>query len=166
MEMKDLEYKIIIDSREKENKHIKNAFEKHNIKYENRAMPIGDYQIECNSYVPPVVIERKGSLDELIGNLLDKTKDAGGNNRFTRELIRAKQCNKRFIIMIEDNDYYRNMLTGNYRSQVKPKAISGMIMSLEAKYPNLSIVGIEKELAGSYIHKILYYHLREKFKLK
>ena len=56
------------------------------------------------------------------------------------------------------------MLTGNYRSKVNPRAAKGMIMSLQAKYSNLSIMPIEKKLTGSYIHSVLYYALREDLK--
>ena len=164
--MNKIDYKIIIDTREKQIDHIINAFEKNNIPYERRGLPIGDYLIESNTgYVPNVVIERKASIDELIGNLLDTaTKDENGRNRFTRELIRAKKANKKFILLIEDEKFYINLLKGNYRSKVNPRAAKGMIMSLQAKYPNLSIMPIEKKLAGSYIHSVLYYALREDLK--
>ena len=92
------------------------------------------------------------------------TKDENGNNRFTRELIRAKKANKKFILLIEDGKFYTNLVTGNYRSKVNPKAAKGMIMSLEAKYPNLNIVWMEKREVASYIHSILYYCLREDLK--
>lgn len=163
--MKSIEYKIIIDTREKENSHIVEVFEKNNIAYEKRALPTGDYIIEGeHKYVPNITIERKGSIDELIGNLLDTaTKDEKGNNRFARELIRANQCNKKMVLLIE-NGTYKDVLLGNYRSKIKPKAARGMILSLEAKYPNLSIAWEEKELVGSYIHSVLYYRLREELK--
>lgn len=161
-----IKYKVIVDTREKNIEHIIKAFEKNNIKYERRSLPIGDYIIEGpRGYVPNVVIERKASIDEIIGNVLDKaTVDENGNNRFTRELLRAKRANKKFILLIEDEKFYINLLTGNYRSKVNPRAARGMIMSLEAKYPNLSIMPIEKKLSGSYIHSILYYCLREDLK--
>ena len=164
--MNKIEAKIIIDTREKNIEHIIKAFEKNNIKYERRALPIGDYIIEGPSgYVPNVTIERKANIDEIIANLLDKsTVDENGNNRFNRELIRAKRANKKFILLIEDEKFYINMLKGNYRSKMNPKAAKGQIMSLQAKYPNLSIMPIEKKLAGSYIHSVLYYALREDLK--
>ena len=166
--MKEIKYFVVIDTREKQTDHIEKAFKKNNIDYIRRTLPIGDYIIEGpRGYVPNVVIERKASIDELIGNLLDTaTKDENGNNRFTRELIRAKKVNKKFILLIEDEKFYINLLTGNYRSKVNPRAARGMIMSLEAKYPNLSIMPIEKKLSGSYIHSILYYCLREDLKEK
>ena len=164
--MKEIKYFVVIDTREKQIDHILKAFKKNNIDYTRRALPMGDYIIEGpNGHVPNVVIERKASIDELVGNLLDtSTKDENGNNRFTRELIRAKRANKKFILLIEDEKFYINLLTGNYRSKVNPRAARGMIMSLEAKYPNLSIMPIEKKLSGSYIHSILYYCLREDLK--
>ena len=164
--MEKINFKIIIDTREKEIDHIIKAFEKNNVKYEKRSLPIGDYIIEGSSgYVPNVVIERKASIDELIGNLLDTaTKDENGHNRFTRELIRAKKANKKFILLVEDEKFYINMLTGNYRSKVNPKAAKGMILSLESKFRNLSIVWMSKKEVASYIHSILYYALREDLK--
>lgn len=164
--MNNIKYKIIIDTREKQIDHILKAFKKNNIDYTRRALPMGDYIIEgSNGHVPNVVIERKASIDELVGNLLDtSTKDENGNNRFIRELIRAKKANKKFILLIEDEKFYTNLLTGNYRSNMNPKAAKGMIMSLEAKYSNLNIVWMEKREVASYIHSILYYAIREDLK--
>ena len=166
--MKEIKYFVVIDTREKQIDHILKAFKKNNIDYIRRTLPIGDYIIEGpRGYVPNVVIERKASIDELVGNLLDtSTKDENGNNRFIRELIRAKRANKKFILLIEDEKFYTNLVTGNYRSKINPKAAKGMIMSLEAKYPNLNIVWMEKREVASYIHSILYYCLREDLKEK
>ena len=166
--MKEIKYRIIIDTREKEIDHILKAFEKNNISYERRALPIGDYIVEGpNGYVPNVVIERKNSIDELTINLLDKaTVDENGNNRFIRELIRAKRANKKFILLIEDEKFYINLLKGNYRSNMNPKAARGMILSLESKFRNLSIVWMSKKEVASYINSILYYSLREDLKEK
>lgn len=161
----DFDYKIVVDTREKDNRHIVDKLKTNNINIDNKAMLIGDYGIESGTYALPVVIERKGSLDELIGNMLDKEKDANGCNRFIRELNRAKENNTKVILLIEDKDYYYKLLTGDYRSNVNPKAIKGMIMSLEAKYNRiLSIVGIDKSVSASYIHTTLYYHLRQHIK--
>lgn len=164
--MKEIKYFVVIDTREKQIDHILKAFKKNNIDYIRRALPIGDYIVEgLGGYVPNIVIERKASIDEIIGNLLDRaTRDENGNNRFTRELLRAKRANKKFILLIEDEKFYTNLVTGNYRSKVNPKAAKGMIMSLEAKFNNLNIVWMEKREVASYMHSILYYCLREDLK--
>lgn len=159
-------YKLIIDSREKEIDHITSKFLSNRISYDVRGLSIGDYRIQSDTYSPPVVIERKGSLDELIGNLLDKDKDNEGNNRFMRELLRSSKTvpKTKVILLIEDKNYYEKLLKGDYKSNVHPNAIRGMIMSLEAKYPNLSIAAIDKKYSASYIHTTLYYHLRQQLK--
>lgn len=161
-----IKYKVIVDTREKNIDHIIKTFEKNNIKYERRALPIGDYIVESlEGYVPNIVIERKASIDEITSNLLDTaTKDENGNNRFIRELIRAKRANKKFILLIEDEKFYTNLVTGNYRSNMNPKAAKGMILSLESKFRNLSIVWMSKKEVASYIHSILYYAIREDLK--
>lgn len=117
-------------------------------------------------FIPAVVVERKASCDELIGNMLDHRKDTNGNNRFIRELERSKQQNLKVYLLIQDKDYYLKLITGEYRSKVNPKAISGMIISLLAKYPNLHIIAVDKELSPSIVYKILYYELRENLKEK
>lgn len=161
----NFDYQIMIDTREKENKHIVDKLLTHRIDMTYVALCIGDYRIQTKGgYVAPITIERKGSLDELIGNLLDKDKDNEGNNRFIRELNRARDSKTRIILLIEDKNFYYKLCTGDYISNVNPKAIKGMIMSLEAKYPNLSIVGVSKGESASYIHTTLYYHLRQKLK--
>ena len=67
-------------------------------------------------------------------------------------------------LIIQDKDYYLKLITGEYRSKVNPKAISGMIISLLAKYPNLHIIAVDRELSPSMVYKVLYYELREKLK--
>lgn len=114
--------------------------------------------------MPPVVVERKACLDELIGNMLDNRKDENGNNRFIRELERSKQQSLKVYLLIQDKDYYLKLITGEYRSKVNPKAISGMIISLLAKYPNLHIIAADRELSPSMVYKVLFYELREKIK--
>ena len=161
----DIDYRIIVDTREKENKHIINAFKKNNIPYIEKGLVVGDYRIEAaTGYTPNITIDRKASLNELIANLLDKEKDVNGYNRFFRELERAHKSNTKVILLIEDKDYYLNLLRGKYISHVKPKAITGMVISLMAKYPNLSIMATDRLTSGSLIQKLLYYHLRQDLK--
>ena len=82
-------------------------------------------------------------------------------NRFHRELIRAEAQDIRVIILIENINWYSDVLKHNYRSKIKPSAARGLIMSLEAKYSNVIIKEIEKEKAASSINSTLYYALRE-----
>lgn len=163
----DISYKIIIDTREKELKHITDKFKANNVKYEFRKLCVGDYRIqidsEGSSYTPPVVVERKANINELISNLLDD-RDKDNKTRLHRELDRSLVNGTKLIILIEDSEWYSKLLRGDYISKINPKAIRGMILSLQARYPNVSIVGVSKRESASYINWVLYYHLREKLK--
>lgn len=86
---------IYCDTREKKWSHIKDYFDKNEIKYESKKLEFGDYQ---NSDYPSVVIDRKASLEELVNNLVP-----GSNNftRFMKEIRKAYTEKGVFIILIE-----------------------------------------------------------------
>ena len=164
-----IKYQVIVDTREKVNEHIVNKFIENNIDYKLEKLNIGDYAIvDVNGYMPNIVIERKASLDELLQNLIDRNSfdEESQCNRFHRELIKAEALGMRVILLLENSNWYSDILKHNYRSKVKPAAAKGLIVSLQAKYPNLSIVGIDKGEIASYIHSVLYYSLREELKRK
>ena len=166
--MKKINYKILADTREKD-LHILNTFEKNNIPYERKSLRTGDYMIESDDgFIPAITIERKASIDELLQNLIDRNSldEESKVNRFHRELVRAEAQDIRVIILIENINWYSDVLKHNYRSKIKPSAARGLIMSLEAKYSNVIIKEIEKERAASYINSTLYYALREQLKMK
>lgn len=162
-----IKYKLLADTREKD-LHILKDFEKNNIPYERIALRTGDYMIEHDGFIPKITIERKKSIDELLMNLIDKNSldEESKVNRFHRELTRAEAQDIRVIILIENINWYSDVLKHNYRSKIKPTAARGLIMSLENKYSNVIIKEIEKEKAASYIHSTLYYALREQLKIK
>ena len=87
--MKNIDYKIIVDTREKKNDHILKVFDKNNIKYEKRALKTGDYAIQYKDKVLDLVIERKANIDELLQNLIEKSNNDENVNRVHREFIRA-----------------------------------------------------------------------------
>ena len=163
-----IKYQIIVDTREKVNEHIVNKFIENNIDYKSEKLKVGDYAIvDADGTTVDVVIERKASLDELLQNLIDRNSldEESQCNRFHRELIKAEALGVRVILLLENSNWYSDILKHNYRSKVKPAAAKGLIVSLQAKYPNLSIVGIDKGEIASYIHSVLYYSLREELKL-
>lgn len=158
------DYTIIYDTREQD-LFLPSVLHKKGIQVKRQKLDTGDYAIEYkDGFRPPVVVERKACLDELIGNMLDNRKDENGNNRFIRELERAKAQGLKVYLLIQDKDYYLKLLTGEYRSKVNSKSITGMIISLLAKYPNLHIIAVDRELSPSMVYKVLYYELREKLK--
>lgn len=166
--MKEINFKVIVDTREKENLHILKAFEKHNIVYKKEKLNFGDYAIENeDGFRPKLVIERKADLDELVGNIFEKCDEGISCNRIHREIIRCISSETRMIILIEDPDWYPKLLKGEFKSKANPRAVTGLIISLLAKYPYyLTIMGVNKQYTASFINNVLKYELREELKMK
>ena len=164
----ELNYKIICDTREKENLHILKAFEKHNIAYKKEKLNFGDYAIENeDGFRPNLVIEKKANLDELISNIFEKCDEGISCNRIHREIIRCISTETRMIILIEDPNWYPKLLKGEFRSKANKRAVTGLVISLLAKYPYyLSIMDVDKQYTASLIHNILRLELKEQLKLK
>ena len=159
------DYEVIFDTREQDI-FIPSVLAGKGIKVKREKLDVGDYRIRCisNGYMSPVTVERKACIDELIGNMLDNRKDEDGNNRFIREILRAKEQGFKLYLLIQDSNWYEKLIRGQYLSKVNSKALSGMITSLMAKYPWLHIVACNREISPSMVHKILFYELREELK--
>ena len=162
-----MKVKIICDTREQSNFHILESLKKNEIDYEVKKVNYGDYEMYAPEidYTCSLRVERKASISEIAGNLLEP-KDENGLNRFARELAKAKELGIKLVIMIEENaneNWYEDILKHRYRSGLKPKSLRGILMSLCSKY-DVHIVGIPKEYAGSYIYNILSYHMRQELK--
>ena len=154
--------KIICDTREQANNFILEAFKKNNIDYEIKKLNIGDYAIEDGDQVPNIVIERKGSLSELISNLTDNKTNIEGKNRFIRMLDKCYKANIRVYLLIEcdEGDLYNSIMKKQYRNEIEPNKVRNWIYSLEYTYPNLIIRGCSRGLFASNISSILQYGLK------
>ena len=157
--MKQLEnIKIIVDTREKENKNILQYLSNKNIPYIRRKLDFGDYSymIDDLSYENEFSIERKMSLTELSGNI------AQYRDRFERELQRAKESNAKLILLVE-NGSYDDILQHNYKTDLKEKSYIASLFSFTHRY-GLDINFIERKYAGLFIYHACYYHARERLK--
>ena len=86
---------IYVDSREKSNLHILEYFDAAGIFYSPPvALKYGDYALERNN--PKLAIERKAHLLEL-SSCIGKH-----HVRFRNELLRARDCGARVIVLIEE----------------------------------------------------------------
>jgi hypothetical protein len=153
---------ILIDTREQENRHITSYFDKQKISYIGRKLNFGDYSfmlLACPAlrinrdiyFDGDIAIERKGSLEELSGNL---TQDRA---RFESELIRANK--EKLLLMVENAD--DSFIVGHkYKTQYDPKAFIATLKTYEARY-NLGINFVPGVCAGNFIYHTLYYYLRE-----
>lgn len=152
---------IIYDTREQKNDHILKVFDEKGIKYKRQKVDEGDYTgiiaarpemgIHRDLYFN-VAIERKNSVDELIGSIKD-------SDRFEDEFNRALAKGIKIYLVVEEKEGLQNMRAGKYRSEYKPKALWGKFNSLEDKYLKGSTF-INKEDSAAVIYSKLYYSIR------
>lgn len=150
---------ILVDNREQVNGHITSYFKKNNIKYKEIYIPTGDYAItmeidgEIAESAFKIVIERKNSVDELVGSLKHR-------QRFANEFMRAKKDNVRIQLLVEDPNGYENIMNGNYRSEYLPKALMNSLKAFETRF-NFQTVFLNKKYSGHYIYNTLSFYARE-----
>jgi ERCC4-type nuclease len=138
---------IICDTRENENSHVIDYFNKNGVKYVNRALKFGDYSLECEidgrivPFEEDIVIERKASLEEISGNL------AQNRERFERELEKGRSA--RFILMVEESAGFEKFIA--------------TLLTYGHRY-KIDVNFIEKRYAGMFIYGQLFYWLRNYLK--
>lgn len=144
---------IIIDTREQD-LHILKKLESMGIKYTRRKLDYGDYSFEVDgeSYEHEICIERKGSLDEIIGNFTN------GRERFRREFERSKGC--RVVLMVEAST--EQLEAGNYRSRMKPNDLKSFLKTWCYKF-QLELKFVEKSKACEFMLECFRnYYLKSK----
>lgn len=153
---------ILVDSREKANKHILDVFDKESIQYRVTTLESGDYTFELKAipdldiphnmdFRQDVMIERKNSLDEISGNF---TK---GRERFNDEFGRAWATKKYLLI---ENGSYEKILDHDYRTEYNPSSFFASLLSFDARY-DLHICFASKDTSALLIYNICKYTLRE-----
>jgi hypothetical protein len=152
---------ILIDKREKSCDHITKYFDDKKISYKSKALSQGDYSfyIKANEILSiprdlyfdkEVAIERKGSLEELSGNL-SKERD-----RFEKEL--SLFPGKMFLLI--ENANYHDIYENNYQTQYNKKSFIGSLHTFNYRY-NLPFIFIpKKEISGVYIYCCFHYYLK------
>lgn len=144
---------VIIDTREQD-LHILKKLESMGVQYVRRKLDYGDYSFEVGdiSYEHKIVVERKGSLDEIIGNF---TK---GRDRFRKEFERSKGC--RVILMVEATT--EQLEAGQYRSSMKPRDLKSFLNTWCNKF-QLELKFVEKDKACEFIlDSFRNYYLKDK----
>lgn len=164
-------FMILYDTREQKNQHVLNYFDEKKVKYKKKKIDEGDYTAiitkkpEMGIYRDiyfPVAVERKNSVDELAGNLAEKT-DTNDDIRLIRELQRAKAKGIKIYLIIEDKNGMENIKKGNYRSLYTPKAFLGRLSSIQDLYLHDTIFTSSKD-TGFEIYRKLYYSVRNYLK--
>ena len=152
---------ILVDSREKANSHIIEWLELKKIPYQVGGLPFGDYSF----YIPAneslgiprdlhfhkeIVIERKGSLEELSGNF-SKERD-----RIEKEISLYKG---KMIMLIEDADYC-DIVEGKYTTKYAPKSFLATLHSFSNRYDVELMFMSDNKYSGLYMLNTFYYYLR------
>ena len=165
-ELKELlgSMKILVDTREQANQHILGGLDKLGIAYDTKKLDYGDYScyLPANSdlgilrdihYTSRFAIERKGSLEELSGNL---TKH---RQQFENELLRASGAGCQLILMIEQGSW-ADIEAGKYATQFNKKAFAASLLSYQARY-GLQIAFVNQAIAPGFTARTFHYWIRE-----
>lgn len=153
---------VLVDTREQENGHILDYLDGHKIPYQVKKLDTGDYGLLLpkndelgiyNDLELQTVVERKGSLDELIGNMCKENR-----TRLENEFIRGQRMNMDMTLLIE-NATYSDIVNQNYRSQMSSKSACASLMTFRARY-GFNIVFVSKAESGVFIYHTLYTAMR------
>lgn len=159
--------KVLYDTREQQNSHILEYFDRNKIPYKKQKIDEGDYTAiitKCpekgiyRDIYFPVAVERKNSVDELAGNLAEET-DTHDDIRLIRELQRAKTKGIKMYLVVEDEKGMEHIKLGKYRSLYKPKAFLGRLSSIQDLYLHDTIFTANTN-TGFEIYRKLYYSVR------
>jgi ERCC4-type nuclease len=153
---------IIVDSREKENKHITKYFTDKNVNWAVEKLDYGDYSMRINLsednrpfyLTDHISIERKASLNELSGNLTHN------RDRFTAEFERAK--GKMYLLI--ENANYEDIEKGLYTTKFNKQAFRASLDAFEQRY-NINIhYQKDASVSGYWIYRTLTSYLKELLK--
>ena len=162
---------VIVDSREQNNQHIIEFFNKKNIPYKTIKNDFGDYTAMLPAgtltgftsdiyFDRDIAIERKNSIDEIAGNLKEYAA------RIKKELAHMNKYDIKYFFFVEDKNFHENLRNGNFRSQYDPFTLMQRIKKgIEAEY-NTVIVPIDKKFIGSEIYYTLQGFVYNLFKHK
>jgi len=156
---------IIVDTREKENSHITEYFQKRGIAYISQGLSFGDYGYMVPAspehgiyrdmyFINDIVVERKASLEELSGNL------AQHRDRFENEFLRAGKC---AVTLLIERGSYSDIINHRYNTELKGAAFMASLLAWEQRH-GIKTVFVDREHAGQFIYSRFYYHLRELLK--
>lgn len=158
---------IVIDTREKDNKHITKWFDEKDIPYIVQKLDFGDYTFMVPenkklgiptdiSFRNDCAIERKRNANELAKNF---TKDRA---RMKAEFARAKEN----MLLLIENSTYEDICrgkygAGKYDSKYHPKSFISSLHSFSAEF-NIPFICIKEDaFTAPFMYWHFYYYLRE-----
>ncbi len=165
--IKDLvkEMIILVDSREKKNNHILEYFKKQRIPYQITKLDYGDYSFLLPAsaagtdlyFHDSIVVERKGSLEELSGNLAQR------RQQFETEFLKAGNNGAKIYLMVEHPGGYTDIIRHAYKTELSPVAFMASLKTWESRF-GCNVQFIDSQYAGYFIVSTFQYYAREKLK--
>ena len=149
---------ILHDTKEQQNQHIIDYFEKEGIRHKARSLKTGDYTFMLDAdpdfgitrdlwFSDVLAIERKNSVEELAGNIAD----SGGTARFAREMSRFKDIQTVYLVI--ENDQLDDIILHNYRSQINADSFLRTMLTWQKK-SNFYINFVRRENMGKLIYEL------------
>lgn len=157
---------ILVDTREQPTAQARRRYETFGAPYRRATLDYGDYAYnaqlpdgtwihdESGRVTPPIVVERKMSLDELAGCFTH------GRNRFRAEFQRAHEAGARTFLLVE-NASWENLMNGKYRSKFRPNAFMASTVAWAVRY-DLNLIFCKEDSSGRLIKEILFRDLKER----
>lgn len=151
---------IVVDTREKRNEHITSYLDTIGRPYIKRAMKSADYTVTFNKeeflpYKGCVMVERKNSFDEIIGNFTKNRK------RFVNEFERIDDGVLTSIVI--ENSSWNKLFKGSWRSKVPSQAILASLLTWTYRY-DTRIWYCQRKESPEIIYWLLYYGVMETLK--
>ena len=153
---------ILTDTREQKNQHILDWFDKKKIPHKTKALSNGDYSF----YVPAnpdlnidrdlffdkeIMVERKGSLEELSGNLSQQ------RARFEEEM--STYPGVKYLLI--ENANYHDIITGNYDTKFSAKAYLASLHTFNHRYDLQMMFMPDPQYSGYFLYGVFTYFLKQ-----
>lgn len=156
---------ILTDTREQKNQHILDWLDSKKVPHKTKALSNGDYSF----YVPAnpdlnidrdlffdkeIMVERKGSLEELSGNLSQQ------RARFEEEM--ATYPGVKYLLV--ENANYHDIVTGNYDTKFSSKAYLASLHTFNHRYGLQMMFMPDPKYSGYFLYGVFTYFLRKKLR--
>lgn len=152
---------LLVDTREQDTLSFRRRMKEAGIPWERRKLDFGDYSMKVEledgnevDFSPDIAIERKMNLDELCQCYGKERK------RFQKEFSRAKEAGAKLYLLVE-NGNWEKAFDGNYRSQMKPQALTASLTAWLARY-DCQVLFCQAKTTPRLIREIVYREAKER----
>lgn len=152
---------VLVDTREKNNQTLLDIWDKKGLKYKKKKLDYGDYSVMIPKndklniprdiyFDQKIVVERKGSLSEISGNLTN------GRDRLEKKLA-LSPVHK---VMLIENGSFEDIANGNYDTQYNKKSFLASLFTFQFRYDMPIVYVSEQKYTALYIRMYFEYYLK------